>query len=167
MRCGQIYLFINFFEIRISPQGCLSDIIFFMEPRKYFGWASILSIGGVLFAGYLSSLKLFAGVCAFGEPCPYFLGYPACYFGFLFFLTMAVTSLLGYFNKPTKKRVEANLSISLAGTIFAGYFVGQEILVAIRSGKIILYGLGLPTCVYGLIFYLIILVLSYKQLSKK
>ena len=135
-----------------------------MEPRKYFKWTLILSIGGVLFAGYLSSLKLFVGVCAFGEPCPYFLGYPACYFGFLFFLTMAVTSLFGYFNKPTKKRIEANFSVSLAGTVFAGYFVAQEIILSIEANTIITYGLGLPTCVYGLIFYIIILVLSYRQL---
>lgn len=136
-----------------------------MQPKKYFRWTSILSIGGVLFAGYLSSLKLFVGICAFGEPCPYFLGYPACYFGFLFFLAMAITSLWGYSKKPSEKLIETNLSISLAGVVFAGYFVVLEIVAAIEAKSVILYGLGLPTCVYGLIFYIAILILSYKQLA--
>lgn len=138
-----------------------------MKDKVYFKFSSLLAAGGVIFAGYLSSLKLFSGVCAFGEPCPYFLGYPACYFGFLFFLAMTINSLLGYFKKASKKRIETNLSVSLAGSVFAGYFVTQEIVGAIGAKTVITYGLGLPTCVYGLIFYLIIFVLSYRQLSLK
>lgn len=136
-----------------------------MQTKKYFKWALLLSLGGVLFAGYLSGLKLISGTCAFNEPCPYFLGYPACYFGFGFFLTMAIASLFGYFRKPTLSLIKIIFFVSLIGIIFAGYFVSQEVISVIASKRFVLYGLGLPTCVYGLIFYIIIFVLTARQLS--
>ena len=49
-----------------------------------------LSIAGLLFSGYLSSYRFFSDTCAFNEPCPYFLGYPACYYGFAMFLIMTL-----------------------------------------------------------------------------
>lgn len=138
-----------------------------MKLKNYFKWASILSVGGVLFAGYLSGLKLFFETCALNEPCPYFLGLPACYYGFIFFLVMAIASLIGYFRNPTKKLVETIFSVSLAGIVFAGYFVFQEMTAAISTKSFVFYTLGLPSCFYGFIFYIVIFVISYRQLSRQ
>lgn len=65
-----------------------------MKPRTYSGWATGLSGAGAAFAGYLSSVKLLSGVCAFDEPCPFFLGYPAYYTGFALFVSMLVISAI-------------------------------------------------------------------------
>jgi hypothetical protein len=45
-----------------------------------------LASAGLLFSGYLSAVNLFSGTCAFNETCPYFLGYPACWYGFAMYL---------------------------------------------------------------------------------
>ena len=54
-----------------------------------------LGLAGILFSGYLSAIKFFSATCAFNEPCPYFLGYPACYFGFGMFLIIFASAWLG------------------------------------------------------------------------
>ncbi len=41
-----------------------------------------------------SSIKMRSGICAFNEPCPEFLGYPACYTGFGLFVLLFVPTAL-------------------------------------------------------------------------
>ncbi len=53
-----------------------------------------LALLGFLFSGYYAATKFFTDTCAFGETCPYFLGYPACYYGFGMFTVLFVTSLV-------------------------------------------------------------------------
>lgn len=136
-----------------------------MTTRTYYKWATYLSLAGVLFAGYLSGVKFFSGGCALNEPCPYFLGYPACYFGLGMYLAMFATSFVAH-NKKIRslQPVKIILVISLLGILFAGYFVVQEALDVVARGTFTLYGLGLPTCAYGLIFYIIIFAISLKTL---
>jgi len=125
-----------------------------------------LTLAGVLFSGFLSAKKLFTGVCAFNESCPYFLGYPACWYGFGMFLVMflaAVGALLG--KLPVKSARTVFQIISLLGILFAGQFVVGEIY-AWQSGSHFSYALGLPTCVYGLIFYIAIFVISFWKLRE-
>lgn len=82
-----------------------------------------LSVAGLTFASYLSGIKLFTSTCAFGESCPYFLGYPACYYGFVLFLLLTAFSYslsFGYFSRPIM--VRAIRVTSALGILFAGYF---------------------------------------------
>ncbi|WKZ29348.1 MAG: hypothetical protein QY323_01300 [Patescibacteria group bacterium] len=132
-----------------------------MKPA-YLKWAFALSLGGTLFAGYLSFYKLFAKSCAFNEPCPTFLGYPACWFGLVLFGLMCVVSLIGLYGPfTTKMTARFNVTVSLLGIAFAGYFTQKEI-ASWLAGNAPSYQLGLPTCAYGLVFYVIIFAISLR-----
>jgi hypothetical protein len=135
--------------------------------NSYLKRAFGLSLAGTLFAGYLSFYKIFAKACAFNEPCPTFWGYPACWYGLGMFGLMFLVSSLGLSKRLPEPRVaRMNFSISFLGTLFAGYFTWGEIARWI-GGAGVRYSLGLPTCAYGLIFYVIIFVLSLKRLRTR
>lgn len=57
-----------------------------------------LSAFGLLFSGYLSYSELFAKTCAIGG-CSVVSGIPACVYGFVMYLLVFATSLLGLQNK--------------------------------------------------------------------
>lgn len=136
-----------------------------MTLKTYLKWSTLLALGGVLFSGYMSGVKLFSGICAFNEPCPYFLGYPACYFGFAMFLAMFITSITATINKVRSLQpVKVIFILSLLGILFAGYYVAQELLSVFARGTFVFYGLGLPTCTYGLVFFIIIFSISLSTL---
>lgn len=119
-----------------------------------------LSVGGVLFSGYLSAVKFFSKVCALHESCAYFLGYPACYYGFIMFLLLLVFNLLLLTGKMAEKTASRFVSVvSFAGILFAGYFTLSELPLLFARG-FGAYFLGLPTCALGLIFYVVIFILS-------
>ncbi len=125
-------------------------------------WIFILSVAGVLFAGYLSGVKFFKETCAFNESCPYVLGFPACYYGFFMFLTLFIVSLLLILKKYDPKiLLKIIFGVSIAGILFAGVLSFQELISPST------YALGLPTCAYGFIVYLIILVISGKLVFSK
>ncbi len=120
-----------------------------------------LSIAGLLFSGYLSGVKFFSEVCALNEQCPYFFGYPACYYGFAMFLVMSVLLIQHFLGALTRSLVLTALSIvSGAGIIFAGYFTSLELPKFFAEG-FSAYLLGLPTCAYGLLVYIAIFVISW------
>jgi len=126
----------------------------------------VLSIAGLLFSGYLSGVKFFSSTCAFNEPCPYFLGYPACYFGFAMFLLITIFSSLLLFSKIEKGKSLAGIFlVSFLGMLFAGYFTLPEMPVLAREG-FSAYMLGLPTCSMGFVFYTLIFILSVISLFK-
>ncbi len=112
----------------------------------------LLSLAGVLFSGYLIFSKLFVGSCPLNEGCSYFLGYPSCYFGFAFFVTLLVLSLL---NKLKALQIIAALAI-----IFAIYSTYIDLAFPRCPGGVCRYTLLLPTCVYGLAMYLGIYIFS-------
>jgi len=123
----------------------------------------VFSFSGLLFAGYLSGVKFFDETCAFNEPCPYFLGYPACYYGLLMYLILSVVSgllLLSYVSK--KGGLKTMSLVSFLGILFAGYFTIKELPVLFADG-LGAYALGLPTCALGLMFYILIFVLSLRK----
>jgi uncharacterized membrane protein len=125
-----------------------------------------LSTLGVAFSGYLSSYKFFSDTCALGETCPYFLGVPACYFGFIMFLALTILSHLTVFNRITVSRgLRAIQIVSGLGILFAGYFTAIE-LPKLFSLGLKAYILGLPTCALGLIFYVIVFGLATKSKNK-
>lgn len=121
---------------------------------------AILSAAGVLFAGYLSWTSLFATSCAFGETCQYLFGYPTCVYGFVMYLVLFIAALLGALGKLSARRAFTTTTlVSAAGILFAGYFVIEEI-----TASAILGPLGLSTCAYGLIFYILVFILSLRGL---
>jgi len=124
-----------------------------------------LSTLGVAFSGYLSSYKFFSDSCALGESCPYFLGYPSCYYGFIMFLLLTIFSYLVVFNRiETARGFKIIRLISLIGILFAGYFTVGE-LPRLFSLGLKAYILGLPTCALGLIFFMLIGGISYRGKS--
>lgn len=134
-----------------------------MSTHRKIEWA-LLSVGiaGSLFSGYLSAVKFFTERCAFNEGCPYFLGYPACYFGFVMFATIMIFAGLHVFHYfDGKKANEIVFIVSILGILFAGYFTLGELPVLFDQG-LGAYILGLPTCALGLIFYVIVFVLSFR-----
>jgi len=130
------------------------------QPKTYLKVVLILALAGTLFAGYLTLNKLITGTCAFNESCPYFLGYPACWYGLALFLAILITSAMGLYGKlAIRKAAKVIIAVSSVGIIFAGSFVWQEISRWFTAGSTS-YGLVLPTCVYGLVFYIALLITS-------
>lgn len=74
----------------------------------------------------------------------------------LFFVSVAWLSKI-----VAKWLVTIVLLISLAGVCFAGYFVFIELVSFLRGGAVA-YTLGLPSCAYGLIFYVLIFIISLR-----
>ncbi len=115
-----------------------------------------LASAGLLFSGYLSAVKLFTDTCALNETCPYFLGYPACWYGFGMYLAMWLVIFLGFLRKARLAAAFGIVSVvSLAGILFAGKFFIDELLGGKLTGK-----LGLSSCTYGLIFYIAIFLIA-------
>lgn len=126
-----------------------------------------LAGAGLLFSGYISGVKLFTSTCAFKEGCPYFLGYPACYFGFAMYLTMVALMLLARRNERAwRPALRGVLGVSALGIIFAGSFTLGE-LPKLWAEGLGAYLLGLPTCAYGLVVYLAIFVTTAQLLIGK
>ncbi len=133
---------------------------------SYLKWALGLSLAGSLFSGYLSFYKLLVASCAFNEPCPYFLGYPACWYGFAMFATLLALALFAWFGKlTTTVAAKATTAVALLGVLFAGRFTLIEVLSWL-SGNAPRYSLGLPTCAYGLVFYVAVCVVSIAELRR-
>jgi uncharacterized membrane protein len=132
-----------------------------MNAQRKIEWSLfLLGVAGTLFSGYLSGVKFFTNQCALGETCPYFLGYPSCYFGFAMFLIITLSAGLHAFRVLGKKSVsEVVYAVSILGILFSGYFVLGEIPSLIEKGMNA-YVFGLPTCALGLIFYVAIFLLT-------
>jgi len=124
------------------------------------------SFGGFIFSGYLSAVKLFTSTCALSEPCPYFLGYPACWYGFVMFLILFVSSMVGFLRKTALRSVaQVHLAVTFVGILFAGRFTIPEVVRLISGeGR---YTLGLPTCAYGLVFYMLLCVVASLYLYRQ
>ncbi|QQG38246.1 MAG: hypothetical protein HYS26_01700 [Candidatus Kaiserbacteria bacterium] len=130
-----------------------------MKNRRVAALA-VLSVAGVVFSGCLSGVKFFSETCAFNESCPYFFGYPACYFGFALFLSMAIMLIAYRFSVVgLAGALRALVAVSGVGVLFAGYFTLLETPVLFKEG-IYAYVLGLPTCAYGLLVFAAIFVIA-------
>jgi len=122
-----------------------------MTTRTYLVAATALAGGGAAFSGYLSAVKLWSGVCAFNEPCPMFLGQPACFTGFAIFATMLLLSAGALLARTTATwPVVANGLIAALGVVYAGTLTITEV---VAHAGVPVYGMGLPTCAYGLVFF--------------
>ena len=137
-----------------------------MAPLTYRKTVLFLGLAGVIFSGYLSAVKLFTTACALNESCPYFLGLPACYYGFVMFLTIFSAAVLSFFKFISIRSLAlASIFVSFLGILFAGYFTVPEI-GNLLSGAGTRYTLGLSSCAYGLIFYILVFTLSLFYLKR-
>ncbi len=118
------------------------------------------SIGGFLFSGYLTGVKLFSGACAFGETCPIVLGLPACFYGFALYVTLLTLSILAIRGRYTLKNSLLSLgSVSFVGIVFAGTLTIGELPTYLAKG-FAAYTFGVPTCFLGLVFFMLIFVVA-------
>ncbi|MCW9054412.1 MAG: hypothetical protein OQJ98_00275 [Candidatus Pacebacteria bacterium] len=125
----------------------------------------ILSAAGALFSGYLSAVKLFTKTCAFGETCPYFLGYPACWYGFALFVTLFVVTLLGLTGVISMYRMSIlHVVVAGIGVVFSGSFAIPEIVGLFTDPTF--YTLGLSTCIYGSLFFILCFVIALRRLTR-
>ena len=114
------------------------------------------SIAGFLFAGYLSAVKLFSGTCAVRESCPYFLGWPVCVYGFIFYLVLTGLSfVIATKRMDLYKGMLSIAGVSFIGIIFSGYFSAIQLPALMKNG-FAAYTFGVPTCMLGLVMYMII-----------
>lgn len=123
----------------------------------------IISLCGVLFAGYLAGVKVFNKECALDTSCSYFLGLPTCIYGFVMFTILLIGSSVLLFHKKKTcqtKILKVIFSVAIIGSLFSLYFATVEIMGGVTSALI------LPTCAYGLIAYVIIFVVSGHALFK-
>lgn len=123
----------------------------------------IISLCGVLFAGYLAGVKVFNKECALDTSCSYFLGLPTCIYGFVMFTILLIGASILLFSKKTSCHVgilKMIFIVAMVGSLFSLYFAAVEIMGGVTSALI------LPTCAYGLIAYLIVLIVSGHVLLK-
>ena len=126
-----------------------------MRSQTYLRATTVLAAAGTLFSGYLSMVRMRTGVCALDEPCPFFLGYPACYTGFILFGLAFCISFVALARKVrTGWPIVLNGLIGGVGVLFARTMIATELRA---RGN---YRLGLSTCAYGLIFFMALLVAS-------
>jgi hypothetical protein len=129
---------------------------------RYLVGATILGGVGTLFSGFLSWVRAASGICAFDEACPFFLGQPACYTGLALFATVLVVS-----GSALAAKVEAawplaaNFAVAVAGTLFASTLTRDEVVNHAS------YSLGLPTCAWGLLFFVGLLVWSIAEATRR
>lgn len=122
------------------------------------------TLAGLIFSGYMSGIKFFTSQCAFGETCPLFFGFPACYFGFLMFLILSVSAGLIVFTQIPRKILLLDIAATAClGILFAGYFTLKELPLLFEQG-LSAYMFGLPTCALGLIFYVAIFAIASREL---
>ncbi len=125
-----------------------------------------LGVAGTLFSGYLAGTKLLSGSCALNQPCPYFLGYPACYYGFaLFFVLTFVAFFLVRRTLRARTALTVILFVALVGVVFAGYFTLQELPTMLREG-IGAYVASIPTCAMGFVVFILVAAVSARARSR-
>jgi len=134
-----------------------------MEPKQYNMWLFVLAVAGTLFSGYMSAIKLFSQTCPFNEPCTEVFGLSACYYGFVMFAALLVLSAVQLFRK--KSLLCAIKWVSLAGMLFSGYLSVIELAEGVARNYH--YSLGLPTCAYGFVFYLLVFIFALLAVKKK
>lgn len=134
----------------------------------------VFALLGVSLSGYLTYWNYFGKVCyqnplssivSCGGPQRVLIfGQPTCVYGFAMFLAVAIVAIAGLRATPKKGIAKALVALGVAGTLFSGGLTIYELWI------LKIQFTGLPACVYGLIFYLGILVTSivaYRNLKKQ
>ena len=129
----------------------------------------LFALFGTLFAGYLTFKKYFSDTCPLTEGCTYLFGYPSCIYGFILFFILLIFSgllLLKSMEKKSSSLIKAIFYVSLAGVIFAFYSSIKEVFFPNCPLGKCTYTLLVPTCIYGLVFFLVIFAIAVKEKNK-
>lgn len=138
-----------------------------MEKKNFLGYILIISIVGVLFAGYLTYRTFFSGTCPLRESCPYYFNLPACVYGLIIYSIILLLTLIVFINKKLQRKLITGIFyVSIFGILFSAFSSVYEIFYLKCAIPPCKYSLLLPTCVYGLVMYTAIFLLS-KSLKKK
>ena len=121
----------------------------------------IIALIGILFSGYLTIGQLISGTCPIGGGCPFLWSYPVCMYGLIIFMILFVTSIILYYKKDDQFDKKVLLYVSLAGVLFSLYFSIKELFFTTYTPGF-RWPLLMPTCIYGLIMYLIIFCKAVK-----
>jgi len=137
-----------------------------MRETKSLWTIFVFAIAGFLFAGYLTFTKLLLGYCPLKEPCPVIFGQPACVYGLVLFTIILLSTIFLLFCKKSFVHSHNFLKeivfwVSFFGILFALYSTYLE-LFAVKCPGGCQYSLLIPTCIYGLIFYMFIFIFSTK-----
>lgn len=128
------------------------------------------TILGLLLSGYLSYVNIWGqgctqGLmsklvsCGSGPKKVLIFGQPTCIYGFFMYLAGAVTLLLAIGRKNLKPIFMTTTIFGIAGTLFSGFLVVYELWVIRLTFDTI------PSCAYGLVLYLGILITSMVALK--
>lgn len=127
---------------------------------------TVFSISGFLFAGYLTAVKFISGTCAVREPCPYFLGWPVCVYGFGMYSILTILSILAITRKVNFRTGMLGIaSVSFVGILFSGYFSAIQLPALVKNG-FAAYTFGVPTCMLGLVMYMLIFATSVLSVAE-
>lgn len=137
-----------------------------MNATTYKFTQLIISGAGLILSSYITIIKFATNTCVFNEPCPTVFGIPACYFGFSFFLALFFLAIISFSTSRSLKRMAVyQIVVSGLSFIFALYFT-IPLLGSFKEG-ITFYTLGLPSCVYGMLFSGVVLLIAIKWCLKK
>jgi uncharacterized membrane protein len=116
----------------------------------------VLSVIGVLFSGYMAYYTF-----ATSHPaCElFFFGMPSCFYGAIMYALIFLLSVSILLSKVKSKAILAMTVISFIGILFAGFLT---IYVLNNLSCTSLDIAGIPPCVYGLVMYLLLLILAVK-----
>ena len=131
-----------------------------MKKTEFLKIMFVLAVAGTLFSGYLTYYTF-----ATSKPgCDlYFFGLPSCFFGALMYAIIFILSLAVIADRNLRsKRTLAISVISAVGIAFAS-FLTLYVLSARNCTSLEIF--GIPPCVYGLVMYLALLVLSAASLA--
>ena len=138
-----------------------------MEKKSFVLTTLIFSIIGLLFSGTLSYFSMVLGKCLLKDPCPVFFHLPSCFYGFIIFLTILILSLVSLIKEKKRDNLmEWTFYISIIAVLYAIFSASYEIFYLCADGSC-KYSLILPTCVYGLIMYLVIFISALMYRKKK
>jgi uncharacterized membrane protein len=127
------------------------------------------AIAGTILSGYLSYQNYFiAGgcqkswlSCGVGNTKVLIFGQPTCVYGLAFFI-IALVLMLAWWKKSSRASVLTMMLLGLAGVLFAGSVGLYEIigLKALEQGS-------MPACVYGFVFFAVILIAAAQSWMAK
>ncbi|RJO59697.1 hypothetical protein C4546_01270 [Candidatus Parcubacteria bacterium] len=131
-----------------------------MLTKKGYMLVGLFALAGVALSGYLSYVNLFKKGCTdtfitcSGSTGPVeILGVPNCVYGFFMFLAVLILALFGLKMTEKKGLHTSVLVLGVIGTLFALGLSIYEIFWLKPD--------TLPACVYGLFFYLGILITAW------
>jgi hypothetical protein len=127
----------------------------------------IVALGGVIFSGYLSYTNLWGNGCEHsliscgGAKAVKIFGQPTCVYGFFMFLIEVVLAIFALTKQNKKPLLKWIFGVGIFGLAFAGVLALYEIIWLNAFVN------GIPACLYGFFFYLLIFIFAMVGLRYK